>query len=284
VTVPVGPDGNVVLFTSSAAHMVADVAGYYRRSAEASDGRLRAVTPARILDTREGQIGYSGSKPVGGDNLTLQVAGRGGVPATGAAAVVLTVTVTESEGPGFVTAYPGQTARPEVSNVNVYRTGQTVANQVIVPIGADGTVQLYTLTGLHLIADVTGWFTDATAEASFSGLFVPIEPVRKLDTRLSGTKAAADGTVTVFTLPGTIPGVAAAAAAVNVTATETDGPGYITAFPSGIDTPFTSVLNLEGGDETIADHVIAPVTDGDLALYSYVGAHLVADVFGWYRE
>ncbi len=284
VTVPVGPDGNVVLYTSSATHLVADVAGYYRASSASTDGRLRAVTPARVLDTREAQIGYSGGRPNAGDTVTLQVAGQGGVPATGASAVVLTVTIADSAGWGYVTAYPGGSDRPVVSNVNVHRAGQTVANQVIVPLGPDGTVQLYTSVGLHLVADVTGWFTDADAEESFSGLFVPVEPVRKLDTRLVGQKPAADGTITVFTLPGTIPGVAAAAAAVNVTATETDGPGYITAFPDGVDMPYTSVLNLEGVQETIADHVIAPVSAGNLAIYSYAGAHLVADVVGWYRE
>ena len=51
------------------------------------------MVPGRILDTREAN-GQAGTSPLGAAvGLTLQVAGRGGVPAANATAVSLNVTV-----------------------------------------------------------------------------------------------------------------------------------------------------------------------------------------------
>jgi hypothetical protein len=75
------------------------------------------------------------------------------------AAVTLNVTVTEPEGPGFITVYPCG-ARPLSSNVN-FDTGQTVPNAVIAPVSPNGSVCLYTMTATHLLADVSGWFASS---------------------------------------------------------------------------------------------------------------------------
>ncbi len=56
-------------------------------------GAITAVTPSRLLDTRAG-IGAPNSAVRGGTVLPLAVAGRGGVPATGAGSVVLNLTAT----------------------------------------------------------------------------------------------------------------------------------------------------------------------------------------------
>jgi hypothetical protein len=49
-------------------------------------------------------------------------------------------------------------------------------NLVIAPVGAGGEVSLYALKSLDLIADVLGYFTDATAPDSDQGMFVPLAP------------------------------------------------------------------------------------------------------------
>jgi hypothetical protein len=61
-----------------------------------------------------------------------------------------------------VTVFPGSSPLPNASNLNV-RTGGTRPNLVIVPVGPGGTIQLYTSAPVHLIVDVEGYFTDATA-------------------------------------------------------------------------------------------------------------------------
>jgi len=62
------------------------------------------LTPARILDTRNGTGGITGPIAVGG-TFELQVTGSGGVPA-GATGVVMNVTATEATEPSFVTVWP----------------------------------------------------------------------------------------------------------------------------------------------------------------------------------
>ena len=73
--------------------------------------------------------------------VDVQVRGQGGVPASGASAVVLNVTATEAAIPGYVQALPGGSAQfGQWSNLNLARGGQTIANLVIVPLDATGRV------------------------------------------------------------------------------------------------------------------------------------------------
>jgi hypothetical protein len=155
VTVPIGTGGKVSFFTQSGTHLLADLAGYYTVSSG-----FTPLTPARILDTRPGpgQIAYTGDKPGAGATVSVAVAGHGGVPSTGVGSVVLNVTATEATGPGFVTVWPGQTARPNSSVLNLTAVGDTRPNAVLVPLGTDGSVNLFTQSGTHLVVDVAGWF------------------------------------------------------------------------------------------------------------------------------
>lgn len=74
-------------------------------SVEAAGGRFTPLTPSRLPDTRSGngapvaRLGTAGT-------LSLQVTGRGGVPATGVPAVVLNVTAIDATAPTFLTAWP----------------------------------------------------------------------------------------------------------------------------------------------------------------------------------
>ena len=77
--------------------------------------------------------------------------------ATDATAVVLNVTVTDAQAPGFITVYPCGSPRPTASNLN-YVAGSTVANAVLVQIGTAGQVCIFNQSPTHLIADVNGYF------------------------------------------------------------------------------------------------------------------------------
>jgi uncharacterized protein (DUF1501 family) len=281
VSATLGGDGATRLYTYGGTHLLADVFGYFQPAESASAGRLVPLPPTRLLDTRAGgAIGYQGDKPGAGATVTLPIAGTGGVPAGGAAAVVLNVTATEAEGFGYVTVYPDG-EMPVASNLNVQHAGQTIANQVIVRLGADGAIRLFTHGAAHLLADVVGWFTDATAPEASDGLFVPVSPYRVLDTRSGPVRDAGS----VVTLPVAAPGLPAAGAraiVLNVTAVDTGGWGYVSVFPEG-EPPNASNLNIEGAGQTIANHVVCPVgSDGAVRLFTYGPTHLVADVTGWY--
>lgn len=275
VTVAVGADGMVNLFTSNATHLIADVAGYYEVAPVAvAAGRFVPVDPARVLDTRLDAAGAIGT----GEAREVTVAGLGGVPAAGAAAVVLNVTATEASAAGYLTVFPTGDTRPTVSNLNV-GPGQTIANQVVVPIGSAGKVSIFAFARAHVIVDVAGWITDAAQPELFSGLLVPVSPTRLLDTRSSGkVSAGASATVVVTGLPA-----APAAVVLNVTATEATGAGYVTAHPAATTVPLASNLNVERAGQTIPNHVVVRTgTGGNVSLFSQSGTHLVADLAGWY--
>ena len=105
----------------------------------ASAGYYRPVTPARILDTRDGAPPL---KLGAGATIPAQVTNVGGVPATGVTAVVLNTTVTEPTAGSFLTLYPYGGALPTASNLN-FAPGQTVPNLVTVKVGDDGKVNIY---------------------------------------------------------------------------------------------------------------------------------------------
>jgi hypothetical protein len=154
VIAPVSANGEVCFYVYGTTHLLADVSGYFPTGSGFS-----AVTPIRIMNTRGGaKVGNAAGT---GAPFVLKVTGQGGVPASGVAAVVLNVTVTQSENPtlggGFVTVYPCDKPRPDASNLN-FVTDQTVPNAVIAPVSANGEVCFYVYGTTHLLADVSGAF------------------------------------------------------------------------------------------------------------------------------
>jgi surface antigen len=237
---------------------------------------LASLSPSRVLDTRTG-VGALKSLVSGGKSVDLVVAGRGGVPSSGVAAVVLNVTATSTIGAGFVTVFPTGAIRPTASSLN-FAKAQTIANQVIAKVGAGGAVSLYTSAGAQLIADVAGYYPTGSG-------YVALSPTRILDTR-TGTGAAKAKVAAGGTVPLTVTGIAsvpttAAAVVLNVTVTGPAGAGYVTAYPAGTSRPTASNVNYRAG-QTIAGMVIAKVgASGKVNLYTSASAHLVADVVGW---
>ena len=155
VEVPLGGGGQVTLFNSAGlTDVVADIEGWVSDATGPAGGRLYSpLPPARILDTR------LPSQPIGPNSaLTLQVAGRGGAPATGVAAVVLNVTVANPTGAGYLSLYPHGLG-PGASNLN-FIPGQTVPNLVEVPLGAGGQIDIYNFSGSSdVIVDIEGWYS-----------------------------------------------------------------------------------------------------------------------------
>src|ERR1019366_6730912 len=128
-------------------------------AAAAGSGSLfTPVSPVRLMDTRNGTGGVTG--PVGaGATVSLQVAGKGGVPASGVTAVVVNVTATSPTAASYVSVYPDGTTRPAASNLD-FTAAQTIANLVVVPVGADGKIDFYNAAGtVQLIADLSGYYT-----------------------------------------------------------------------------------------------------------------------------
>jgi hypothetical protein len=193
---------------------------------------------------------------------------------------VLNVTATEATSAGYVTAWP-EGSRPTTSNLNLESAGQTIANQVVIPVGSDGSIRLFTQSGAHFIADVTGWYTDDSSSTDTTGLFIPVSPYRVVDSR-SGGKFAAGATLTLLAAaPGT-PAAAKSGLVMNVTVTEAAAAGFVTVWP-GSNRPTASSLNVTAVGQTISNHVImATAADGGVRLFTQTGTHFVVDISGWY--
>ena len=155
VVVPV-VDGKVDLYNGSggSVDLVADITGYY--SAAAGGSLFQAVTPDRVLDTRNG-TGGAGGVVVPHGAAALNTSAFPGLPAT-VTAVVLNVTVTAPQQGGFLAVYPDGEPLPGVSNLN-YGAGETIANQVVVPV-VDGVVDFYdgSYGNVQVVADLDGYY------------------------------------------------------------------------------------------------------------------------------
>ena len=282
VTVPIGFNGTVDVFSQPAADLIADVQGYYTPAASAQAGLFRPVTPTRLLDTRSPNAIRTGPVAAGGQ-VDLDVAGIAGLPAD-ATAAALKVTVTESAASGFWTVFPSGTVPPTASNLNVEGAGGTIANQVLTPLSG-GRASIFSQSGGQLIVDLVGWFTGPSTPANDVGLFVPVTPSRLLDTRepplgaQPGHNRTAEVTVASrFGLPATGIG----AVVVNATVTHTTAAGFFSLWPARTYRPTASSLNATKPGQTIANHVITPVSTAGFGFYTENGADLVVDIAGWY--
>ncbi|MGO4473112.1 LamG-like jellyroll fold domain-containing protein [Arthrobacter sp. M-10] len=277
VTVPVGADGKVTLFNRSggSTDLIADVSGYYLSGSPVVPGAFAPLAPSRMLDTR-------GGSAAGGDSpVSFQVGGVSGIPAN-VSAVVFNLTVTGPKSFGFVSAFASGTERPNASNVN-FGPGQTVANSVTVPVGADGKVTLFNRSGgsTDLIADVSGYYLSGAPVVP--GAFAPLAPSRMLDTR-PGSAAGGDSPVS-FQVGG-VSGIPANVSAVvfNLTVTGPKSFGFVSAFASGTLRPNASNVNF-GPGQTVANSVTVPVgADGKVTLFnrSSGATDLIADVSGYF--
>jgi hypothetical protein len=246
--------------------------------ASAAAPGYEALTPARVLDTRQG-LGAAGPVTAGG-SITVDVTGAHGVPDSGVAAVVLNVTAAEATTSTYVTVWPSGEPQPGTSNLNV-QPGVDTPNLVIATVGADGNVSLANQFGtVQLIADVTGWFPTGSD-------YHALTPNRVLDTRQQLGAAGPVppvGQISVdLTGVGGVPDSGVAAVVLNVTAAAATDSTYVTVWPAGQSQPNTSNLNVQPGVDT-PNLVIATVgADGRVSLANQFGSvHLIADVTGWF--
>src|SRR5262249_53174137 len=99
---------------------------------------------------------------VAGATRNFPLSGQCGIP-SGAGAVSLNVTVTNTQGPGYILIYPQGGSQPLVSTLN-YIAGQTLANAAVVPLGAGGGVSLVaSVSGTDLVVDTNGYYSSTAA-------------------------------------------------------------------------------------------------------------------------
>src|SRR5580765_7559485 len=139
-------------------------------------GSYVPVTQARVLDTDAG-LGAPVGPIAARSSVTVSVAGHGGVPSTGAAAVALVLTESSSTSSGTLIAYPTGTTRPAASSL-AYTHGRAATNLAVVRLGTGGAVTVYNDSPgtVSLTGSVLGWYRSGTATAP--GTLRTVTPTR----------------------------------------------------------------------------------------------------------
>ncbi|MDW3215774.1 MAG: hypothetical protein R8G01_17375 [Ilumatobacteraceae bacterium] len=273
--VPVGDDGAIELFQLVPGELVVDVSGVFVRAESSRSGRLVSVTTRRLVDTR---TPAGGAKPLGRNgDLTIPLPAGVDPDAT---ALAVNVTSVGDPAPGYLSVRPAGTPVRTTSFMNLDGSGQATAASLIAPVSPAG-LTIRSLTGGHVIVDLTGWFTGPTAADTTDGLFHPLSPTRLLDTRIDRPRLHPGGAIEL-PIDAHVPGGAAASVVTNVTVTDADRAGFVTAYPAGAPRPATSAVNPAFWNHTIANTAITRVGDRGLAYWSLAGTDLVVDLAGWF--
>ncbi len=145
ITIDATSTYTVQFFTSPGASVYGVTVGYLPPT--------QAFTPfvgvPRILDTREPA---GGGKLNPGEERTIAL----GFP--GARGAVINLTVTDTEGAGFVSVNPANIAYPGNSSINWTTTGQNTANGVITAMDASGQIKIRGgANRTHVVIDRIGW-------------------------------------------------------------------------------------------------------------------------------
>lgn len=285
VIVPVGANGNIRLFNGagSTVDILADVAGYYAGGTPSVAGSFRALTVKRLLDTR---YGATRAAVRSGAAVAVPVTGRGGVPASGVASVVVNLTATAAAHSGYLTAYAHGAVRPVASSLN-FASGRSVANLAVVPVGADGRISVFNGSGgsVHVLVDILGYYRAGAPTALGSYRSVP--QLRMVDTRtgLGGSGLLLGHATMPLRVLGAagVPVSRVSAVVVNLTVVSPRSAGYLSAYPSTATRPNTSNVNFGAHQTVTALATVQVGADGYVRLYNGGAAtHVVVDIVGYF--
>ncbi len=276
-----GTDGNVDFYNGSAGTIDLIVDTYADQS---MGGRVSIkdtdsfstpnsyvpMTPIRVLDTRSG-LGAGGSAVVvaGHSFQKVSLDGVAGIPNDYTGAVLLNVATANTSGSGWLGLSDDGQAVPTTSASN-WSAGQTVSNLVLAQV-LNGATYLYNggANAVSFIADASGYY--AAWGTGNAGYFLPTAPTRLLDTRKTA-KIGPRQTILlqVTNAPNT------SAAALNLTALDSGGVGYLTLFADGNHLPIASNVNYTAGNVTANASITPLASDGTVEIYN--GGSTTVDV------
>ncbi len=288
--VPVDANGGILLYAFATAHVVIDVLGYFNLAPNpVSAGRFIAVSPTRISDTRDPVSATNQfTRGVGAQLpfVRVPVAGRGGLPDVGsmnAAVLVVTAVTAPDNGGGFLSASPGGTPFSGSSNLNTNGGGDIRANLVVVPLGADGTVDLHLLSVPDVAVDVAGYFTSSTQPSARAGLFHVNQPFREVDTRVPQGFGRLPGQTSKSIDPVSAPANAGALAH-TITIVDNAAPGFVTPYPGGA-LPVVSAgnTNAAGQIHAVLSFTKLSAAPATMSYYTLMATDLVVDTPGYFE-
>lgn len=120
-------------------------------------------TPVRIYDSRPGQAPLGVTKGTIANEAERVIdanLGGGTIPAGGASAILVNLTVVGTTNPGFVALYTNGIAYPGTSSVNWTGTGDVVANQAVTAVDSSlrCKVRVANNCSTHFLIDLLGYW------------------------------------------------------------------------------------------------------------------------------
>ena len=284
--VPVDSSGHIVLFVSVTTNVIVDVLGVFKAVGPSDPGgRFFPLAPSRLIDTRIPANAANAYTEAGTsantDLVRTVVGGKLGVPSSVKAVALIVTGVSDPGDPaGFTTVYPSGTSQPPTSNLNTNGSGDARPNLVIVPLGADGMINIHLQSTADVVVDVAGYFVDTTSPA---GLYHVVAPSRQVDTRVPTGFGALPISGTGTLSPKTPVPAGAAAVSQNLTMTRALGAGFVTAYPSDQPLPLASNANVSGPNQDHASLSFTKLGAGGVTYYSSGGTDLVVDITGYFE-
>ncbi|MBS1830641.1 MAG: hypothetical protein JST93_35405, partial [Acidobacteria bacterium] len=286
--VAAGANGAVSVYVSHNADLLLDISGYFTDDPAVSNLVFYPVTPCRVVETRSdyrpgvSQFGppSMASRQTRSIRFPLST-DCPGIPA--AAAYSVTLTVVPPAVLPFLTTWQTGIPQPNVSSINSF-VGRTLANNVIVPANALGSIDVYAYEATDFLMDINGYFApDDGVKGQF---YFPVTQCRLYDTMTAnGPVIPNSSTRTISPLTSACAGIGQTARgyAINVTAVPNGNPmPFITVYPTGSAQPNASVLNAFQG-QTVTNFAIVPSgTNGQIDLYAYRQTHAIVEINGYF--
>lgn len=163
--------GQVCFTSTQPVHLIVDVTGFLVPTGELS---YQALTPVRVLDSRDGAALYAGRLGAG-QVIELPIQAMPGMPAD-VRAVIANLTTLSPGSRGFVTAFPCGTPPPSTSSLNF--DSDNAAGAVTVSRTGGGSLCITSNARTYLIVDLLGvWVPTPDAAPPTDGPgTIPDEP------------------------------------------------------------------------------------------------------------
>lgn len=236
----------------------------------------------RLLDSRTGVGGWS-SPISNGQQRTVMVAGRFGIPTSAEIAVILSLTSLNASGSGWLSVAPSGT--PPAGTAITFNVGDTVSNSSIVKLGGDGQISITAGgAGTGLVIDVQGYFFTAGSNSTY----VPVRASRIMDTRIGlGAPRARlnSGEVLTASLPSDLVPGGAVAIFATITVVSPSVPGWVTAFAAGSSRPAVGGLSFDAPSNRALSTWIqtGPQSAVSLDISGGGSTDIIVDVQGYLR-
>jgi hypothetical protein len=239
-------------------------------------GSYRPLDGRRILDTFHGVGGPAGRL----HDVTVNAAGRGGVPTTGVLALAVNLKVGSPAGTGHLTAYAADQVLPPTRNVS-YEAGTTAAGLAVVTVDATVRFKIHSDQLAYLYADVEGYFTTAST-AGITGLYHRVTP--RVLLAPSATAMAAGAKKVLSPSVAAVPSDAEAVV-LNLTVRKPAATGSLTVYPTGTTRVPPSTINVVAGVSRSNRVIVPMLASRTVTLLNNAGtAHPEVDVTGYFTR